>query len=440
MPYFYDPNLDQENQNGGSATSAQLAGGSSSNEAPTASGASPSGQKKELNTGSGYQNLDKYLNTNDAGQFGQKVLGKVGDTISSAQQNQAQASDQFKNQVQSANYTPDQDKVNSAIAHPEQADAKQFQQWMKQSYQGPKSLAEDQKDWNQYWSGTNQAETNANLLGSEPGRFTLLDNYFGRPQYNFGQKSLDNLLVQQAGLGDQTKSLQNQAAQLRSQGEENAKSLQGVAAQRAGEVEQSKTGVNQAFNQAQGSAQDQIAQATQAANDARLAETNALKSNLTNNALTDDQLSKLGLTRGQNIYGMNLNDYFNVNQTPLSNEQVATDEQRTRLNALAQLAGQDQTYLGAHLDPAAAYGYDVNRLNTDVGRTQSLYNQGLDQINQSLQSQNSSIQNSLNQGRHVTITTNGVPLTDQQIIDYQNSQAQQQRDALAQQYQANRRL
>src|SRR4051812_29403483 len=110
-PYAYDPNLqdDDENQGGASGASpVQLAGGSSTAEqSGGGGGAAPGSQDKKLNTGSGYQNLDKYLNTNQSQQFGQKVLGKVGDTLDTAKNNQMQASDQFKNQVQSANTTAD---------------------------------------------------------------------------------------------------------------------------------------------------------------------------------------------------------------------------------------------------------------------------------------------------------------------------------------------
>jgi hypothetical protein len=379
VPFVYDPNLDHDkNEEQGIASGApQIAQGSSSNEAPAASGSTPTA-KKELNTGSSFQNIDKYLSTNQSQQFGNQVLGKVGDTLNTAKQNQADASQAFNSQVQSANYTPDQEKINQSLNKPEEANAKDFQKWMSQSYQGPKSLAEDQSDWNKYWSGTNQAQAQSKALGSDAGRFSLLDSYFGRPAYNFGEKSLDNLLVQQSGLGKETRDLQNQAAQLKSQGQAQATGLQNLAANRAGEVEQSRKQVNDAYGQAQTGAQDAISQATQAANVARMNEQNALRSALTSGSLSDAQLSQLGLSRGQNTYNLNLADYLSTGGA-LSNEQVASPEQRARINALSQLAGQQQRFLGDQLDPTASYSYDKNKMTTDAGAAQAKLNQAMDQ-------------------------------------------------------------
>lgn len=377
MPYVYDPNLDpdEEDQNGlpSGASEVKLSEGSSSNE-QMASGASPQGQQKELNTGSGYQNLDKYLNTNQSQQFGQKVLGKVEGTVDTAKQNQAQAADQFKNQVNTANYTPDQEKLNQTLASPEQGNPKDFQKWMNQSYEGPKSLAEDQNSWNKYWSGTNQANTNAKMLGTEPGRFSLLDSYFGRPQYNFGEKSLDNLLVQQSGLGKQTRNLQNQATLLKSQGEEQAKNLQGVAAQRSAQVDQSRNQVNDAFNQAETGIKDEIAKAVEQANLTRSSDQGAIRDAIANGYLSDDQLSRMGLSRGQKAYNLNLSDYLNIDPSALTGEQVASDTQRSRINALAQLAGIDQTDLGEKQAMSDAYGFDSGRFLSDVGGRENAYN------------------------------------------------------------------
>lgn len=377
MPYVYDPNLDkdkedQEGQLASGASEVKLAGGSSTSEAQGSEPNSTSG--KELNTGSGYQNLDKYLSTNESQKFGNQVLGKVGETLDTAKQNQAQASDAFKNQVTKANYTPEQSQLGEVLANPSQANAKDFQNWMTQTYSGPKSIGESQNNWNKFWSGTNQANTNAKLLGSEAGRFSLLDTYFGRPQYNFGEKSLDNLLVQQGGIGRETRNLQNEATQLRSKGEEQAKNLQGFAANRAGEVNQSRENVNQAFNQAQGQAQQEVQNALQQSQSQRSAEQAALRSNLAQGRATQDQMAKLGLREGQELYNLDLAKYLSLNPN-LTKEQVATDEQRARLNALSQLAGQQQTYLGAKENASNAYGFDSGRFQQDVAAAKAGYQQ-----------------------------------------------------------------
>jgi hypothetical protein len=286
----------------------------------------------------------------------------------------ADASDQFKNTVQSANHLASNEDLNQALNDPSSADAKQFQNWRNETYTGPKSLSETQDTWNKYWSGSNQASANAKALGTEAGRFSLLDNYFGRPQYNFGQKSLDNLLVQQSGLGKETHDLQNQAASLKSQGQAQAQQLQGYAAQRAGEVEQNKNQVNQAYQGAVNQAQDSVNQTLAQAQAQRSQDQNTLKQAIASGKFSDAQLSALGLSHGQNLYNTDLNSYFKFNDSPLSKEQVATDDQRARLNALAQLGGDTQSFLGDHIDPSQAYSFDANRLSQDVAGQDQSYN------------------------------------------------------------------
>jgi hypothetical protein len=450
MPYVYDPNLEQDkdSQNqAGQSGSVNLSQGSTTPAGTTSSSASgqsqaPASGKKALDTGSGYQNLDKYLQTNQSQQFGNQVLGKVQGTLDSAKQNQSQATNQFTNAVNSSNSTPDQATVNDTIAKADPTQSQTFQGWMNQSYQGPKSLAEDQDAYNKYWSGTNQAQTNAQQLGSEAGRFSLLDSYFGKPQYNFGQKSLDNLLVQQSGLGSQTQNIQNQAAQLKSQGDAQAKTLQGVAATRAGQVDQNRQMVNNAFDAAQSQAQGAVNQTLTDAQAQRTAQQQKLQSDLTNGSLDDDELSSLGLQSGQNLYNTDLTKYMNSNSDPITKEQVATDDQRSRLNALSQLAGQSQSYLGDKQDLGKAYGFDLNKFNTDAQAQGAAYNSEKTAANTSYNNQIHSLQQAIDRGLNTTFKDNatGQVTTAQQRVNQLKQQQAQALAALDTKYQANRKL
>jgi hypothetical protein len=438
MPYVYDPNLEEDkDQEGVASGTPKLAGGSSSNEAPVASGAAPAQQQeKELNTGSGFQNLDKYLKTNQSQEFGQQVLGKVGDTLNTAKDNQANAAQNFQNKVQSANYTPDQGKVDQALANPGEANAKDFQKWMSQSYEGPKSLADNQDSWNQYWSGTNQAQAQSKALGSEAGRFSLLDSYFGRPEYNFGEKSLDNLLVQQSGTGKEARNLQNQAAQLKSQGDLQARNLQGVAAQRAGQVEQSRNQVNQAFGQAQSAAQGDVQNTVAQAQTKRAADQAAVQQAIASGQLTNAQLASLGLQRGQKVFDVDLGKYLGLNQNPIAAEEVATGDQRARLNALSQLAGQEQSYLGAQIDPSQAYGFDTGSFQRDLGARQGAYNSEIQAIDANTQNNI----NLMRPGSSFRDNTTGQTYSGQALIDYYRAQGEKQKQPINQKYNSGRVL
>lgn len=398
MPYFTDPNLEEEDKQAQNPSDVKISGASPTTEntggtpqQPNGGVSTPQAQQqaggKDLKTGSGFQNLDKYIDTNQPQQFGQQFLGKVSDQVTDASQKQSQAADEFKNQVTSANSLPTQDQINGAVADPTKADPAAFQTWTSQSYKGPQSLGENQDAWNKYWSSTNQANTSAQQLGTEPGRFSLLDSYFGRPQYNFGEKSLDNLLVQNAGLGQQTKDVQKNASGLVSQGTAQAKDLQSYASQRAGQVDQSKNAALGAIGLdangqvvmgdqagAIGKSYQQVQDELAATNASRASDQSAIQSALASGKLTPQQLQALGLTSGEKIYNLDLSKYVTPG-ADLTRDQTMTADERSRIQALSQLAGIDDTYAnGTAQDPTAAYTWNQNDFNNDLASAKNQYN------------------------------------------------------------------
>jgi hypothetical protein len=187
------------------------------------------------------------------------------------------------------------------------ADKNAFQGWETETYTGPKDLSDNEDVWNRYWSGVNQAQTNTKLLGTEPGRFTLLDQYFGRPSYNFGEKSLDNLLYQESGQGNQAQALQDQATQLKATGDQKVKDLQDAASQRAGEVEQNRAQVLSAIGLddkgsvirganagALGKQYDDVDRQVADINGVRSGQQKSIQDGLTNGSLSPEELKQLG--------------------------------------------------------------------------------------------------------------------------------------------------
>lgn len=392
MPYFQDPNLDDDNET--VPGQLQISGASPTSE-PDGMVSQGSGQKG-LQTGSGFQNLDKYLQTNNAQQFGQKVLGNVQSEVQGAKAGMQDATQKFKSQVAESNQLPTSEQVNSAIANPTGADPKAFQTWQSQTYKGPNSLADSNDAFNQYWSGINKAGTTSKQLGSEAGRFTLLDSYFGKPNYSFGEKSLDNLLVQQSGLGKQTRGLQNEATQLKTQGNQNSLALQNEASQRAGQVEQSKNATRAAIGlDAQGNViqgegagaigkeYDSATQALKDANIARRLQQSQMKQNLgydNYNNLTQEQIAMLGLGNNTELYNLDLSNYLQTNPD-LTINQSMSPEQRARIQALSQLAGVDDSFAsGAALDPTDPYSINADKLRNDQTVTAANYDQGVKDI------------------------------------------------------------
>lgn len=388
MPFIYDPNLDEARNQQAIGGGVQLSGASTVADPSgnaTGNGTQPGAQVK---SGSHFQNIDRYLGVNPAQDFGNQFLGKVANQVSGVSGQMDQAADQFKNQVTGANQLADTGSLQSALTDPTKADKKQFQTWENQSYQGPNSLSESQDAWNKYWSGVNQAKTNTSLLGNEAGRFALLDQYYAKPSYNFGQKSLDNLLVQQSGLGQQTQALQKQAAGLQAQGKQKAEDLQNFASQRAGEVEANRNMVRSAIGiddkgnvltgdqaGAIGKAYGAVDAETEKANADRLAQQQAIQSGLQSGNLTPEQLSALGLTKGQKLFDVNLGNYLTLGGN-LSRDQVMTPEERARIQALSDLAGVTDTYAsGLPSAAGSAYSFDADRLKSAVNDRQNAYTQ-----------------------------------------------------------------
>lgn len=143
-----------------------------------------------------FADLGEYLRVNQPQEFGQQLAGKIGQDIDQGQQTLQDASNQFGERVDAATIRDNQGLIDQVSTAPELIDPDQFATLRDAQYQGPRSLAETPDLYNQVQGASGSAVGKAQASGSEAGRFALLDNYFGRPEYSQGQKSLDNLLVQ----------------------------------------------------------------------------------------------------------------------------------------------------------------------------------------------------------------------------------------------------
>ncbi len=371
MPYFQDPDLkndqdDEMNQPKISGAAPSVAPGSGKQEQ----------SKDKTTTGSGFQNLDNYLKGDTAKQFGSQVVGNVQNTVSQVGKDQDKAAGQFKQTVDDQSKTPGAEQIQSAIknagANTTADQAKQYQDWMKQSYQGPKSLAESQDAYAQFTGGTNKALAESNALGSEAGRFSLLDSYFGRPSYNFGEKSLDNLYVQQSGQGKNIKNVQNQAASLQAEGAEKATDLQNYAGQAVAKVANSAEHARNEVGSALGQQYQQVQDKVAAANAQRKTDQSGIQQALATRSLTPEQMASLGIQGNPTLYNLDLNKYLTMGQDLTKNE-VMTDQDRARYHALSQLAGTTDDFTTGAAGPTAAYSFDANRLNQDVQATGRQY-------------------------------------------------------------------
>lgn len=385
MPYFRDDNLDKNKDEDGnvqvssSGVQADPSGNPNGNQ----------GQMQASRSGSNFQNLDAYLKNNDAAGAGQQFGANVQKSVDEARKTVDESVNQVKNQIGSGAGPATQEQINAAIksagAGTTADQAKQYQDWTNQMYQGPHSLAESPDAQNRIEGGISSAQQKAKLAGTESGRFALLDQFYGRPSYNFGEKALDNMLVQRGG-GFDPQAAQEQATQLGVYGDQQAKSVQDAAAQRAAQYDQSKALARSSIGLqddgtikggALGDLQSQIDARVKAENDSENSRYSNLQSDLSDNVINQDTRGITGLKSGIDTYGLNLAAYLNKpNEATAANS--ATSDEYAKYLALSQLAGTNPQYLSeANKAKAGSYApeesFNMAGFNKDVSAKKAEY-------------------------------------------------------------------
>lgn len=375
MPFFRDPNLDRDEEDQqGSGVQLSSGGMQAGPDGDPNKGSGASATK----SGSRFTNLDSYLNNNDAKGFGQQFGQKIESGIDQAKANMDQAAGQVRGQI-GAYSTPSESQITGTIEKANKGaitddDAKAYQGWANQKYEGPQGLADNPAAQGLYWGQADKAKTEANLAGKESGRFALLDQYFGRPSYNQGQKSLDNLLIQNGGGFNNQAQLQDKAASLVGYGNTQVNQLRSEAQTKAGQVEQSRQSARSALGLqdngtikggALGGFQDDL-NARVKNYDQRAAEAyqNSLY-DVRDDALEAGTVGGLGLQDGQGIYDLDLAKYISQG-APAERAKLAGEDDYKKYLALTKLAGMDPTLLSpdkmnlasTQANPSASFNRD----------------------------------------------------------------------------------
>lgn len=411
MPYDYDPNLDpnatnqQPGQNapqlaggsqvvGGSAATA--AGGSAGANAPssgqganTAGGGQVQSDGSPAPTSSGsYQNLNSYLTANQGNGFGQQFVGDVNNTVNQAQSAQQQGLQNFQGASDAGSTKLNQGLIDQAINDPngfsKNADnMTAFQGQLNAKYSGPQAFSDDQAAYQQAQGATQRSQDTAQAANTEPGRFALLNNYFGNSNYTQGQQGLDNLLLQgdsatQQGL---QQSQQNaNAAQTSFQGlmpqaanyaAQNAASTNALGGKVMGQGTTAIGNLNTQYGQqlsaaqaAQGAAADKLAALNGSDSSkwaAILGQYGAQSSSNTDPLLTNPSLN---VNSSSNYWGVKPTTGLPSLEAPPTMSNVTTSDQQSKLNALQGLFNHTQTTF----DPTVAGSYNpANPLSFNTG-------------------------------------------------------------------------
>lgn len=348
----------------------------------------PTQQEKGTNRqGSGFVGLDKYMSANQGNNFGGQVTGKVRGNVDTAKQTLDQSVNAFTQASNQGavkwNDVQDQTKgiIDSAGDNMAQDDVSKVKEYAGAKYQGPENFLGSAYG-TQAQGAVQKASQQANALQSEGGRFALLDQFFGRPKYSMGEKSLDNLLVQNApGVAARAQSIGGQAKQLAGTAGQKTQELDNLAAGNKFATQDTAKQTKDYLGNALTGFQTDLRKRYEDSAAANETYNQARRADLSDDAFDTDTFGVLGLNEGANLYDVDLSKYLQDNPQGSVGE-FANDQDYARYLALSQLAGEDPSLL-VEADRAKAgtangrVSADAEKLKQDIAARGGAYNSEL---------------------------------------------------------------
>jgi hypothetical protein len=325
------------------------------------SSAAPKKAGSPASSGS-WVNLQKYVDANkqQANQMGDAVVG----TADTAGQQAQTATQNFQAKVpeKTKQYSA-QDLETQYYANPN-ADKAGYQNIKTTGgYTGPQNLEE--AGYGAAESAVGKANEKLNNLQTEQGRQQILGEVYGKPSYTGGQKTFDNLLLQNtSGVQNKVADANNRWGGLtgmlsgaKQQASEVIPQNIATAAQNAQTATQAEQDyVNKFLTPIKQRATDQTAANSEyinrIKNDIGTVETSKLSNSdayFNNNSISPETAALLGLPYGGQMrtYGVDINSYLNPNQTQLGANDVATEAERGQWGQLMNLIGGNDPALSA---------------------------------------------------------------------------------------------
>lgn len=308
-----------------------------------------------------FTNLQSYLSANQeqGGKLAEGIVQRVDEKAGQARAGLQQAQSTFQQKLNEGSTTNNQSLIDELKEDPTKvaSDQAKYEQFLKQrdaEFKGPTGL-QDVDGYNDIQSQFNRVNTEVERTKSEEGRFGLVQDVYGKPTYVKGQQRLDQLLLQ----NDPTARDKFSSTQSRYQGilDEIGSATEGsrAAAQaREAETLSARELARNTVSQEDQALQARIAQQVEEANKRRTEQYGAIQEDVADDLLTQETLEALGLSAGQSLYDLNLNDPRYLSQGQEANKyNAASDEDYARYLALSKLAGMDPTFLTEEMRPQA---------------------------------------------------------------------------------------
>ena len=265
-------------------------------------------------------------------------------------------------------------------------------------YGGPKSLSDLQGDQNlgNLQVGVQNVKNLSKQTRSEPGRFNLLRSMFDKSGYSSGQQKLDQLLLQ----GQPEQQARLSATRRTALGAEKALGSAQEAATTQGkqftsDVDKSRESTISALSGAVGTKKADIETRLASAQASADAEEAGLQSRLAAGTLTPDDLNKMGVTSGTQIFDVDPSKF--IKKSSATAQSFATPEDYAYFKALQDILGAGETpeaagaVFGEFADPrqagtaAPSVSYDVAGLQGAAAGRKAEFETATKDINQGLQ-------------------------------------------------------
>lgn len=322
MPYLTE---DEEEKNKIETTTGAQQGG--------VVGGNVAGPKTQAGSGR-YANLSKYLSAN------KEQAQKMGSDISAGVEQKGQAAQTGIERVAGAAPKVAELDVSKYLEAPESLSKEQigeYQEFKKTGgYTGPKTI-EDVSGYSEAMKG-GEASKAAKALGTESGQIATLQEQYARPQYQKGQQTLDQLLLQNDPISKQRMADVSQ----RYGGLEDL--LSGAITKTGGEIaaaQKKALGAQQDISSKEKASWESFLSPikTRASEKTKEAQGmwDRISGDIQDAALNPETMEALGLRSGDALYDLGLSNFVTPDLSERTVEQVATPEERARYAALASL-------------------------------------------------------------------------------------------------------
>ena len=297
--------------------------------------------------GTGYTNIQRLVQANSGNKLGQAVGGGIQQVGQQTKQQLNQAQQQFQQQAQQNQFNTAQNQqltqnvlqdptqyTQFGLNTPESQQASQFQRLISGQYQGPQTL----QNADQLQAQTQDATQLGQAIGSQAGRIGLLQRFVGTPQYKQGQQTLDALLLGQTG-SPQLAAAKRSALGIQAQTGNALAGAQAIGQQFTNEAQEFGKNLQGQVGQ---SVTDQDARLQQQATELQAQRDKDLENvrqQFSSGQLSSDMAAQLGINEGQKTYGIDANAFLNPSAIKASAQNVASEQDYARLNALRKLAG-----------------------------------------------------------------------------------------------------